>query len=211
MANGMTVGVGWGRTLFQMLSFVDGRALSGVKVISLLGGIGQARRFNPSEFAWQFAELFDAEGFLVSAPAIVDSASTKHTLLEHCGVSHIFELAEHCDVALLSCGGIDSLTTSYRTGHVTESERKSLVEAGAVGDVLYNFLKADGSLCDHQINERCVSMPMANLAKIKQRILISGGADKTDIMLATIDALKPTVLVTDEQSAKRLLDTKLGL
>jgi deoxyribonucleoside regulator len=73
MRSGMTVGVGWGRTLYNTLPFITGATLEDFRVISLLGGIAAARRFNPAEFAWQFAELFQAEGFLIPAPAVVDS------------------------------------------------------------------------------------------------------------------------------------------
>ena len=85
MKSGMTVGVGWGQTLYNSLPFITGATLQDFRVISLLGGIAAARRFNPAEFAWQFAELFQAEGFLIPAPAVVDSIETKHALLERCG------------------------------------------------------------------------------------------------------------------------------
>jgi deoxyribonucleoside regulator len=85
MRDNIIVGVGWGQTLHQTLPFIKGATLQGVRVISLLGGIAAARRFNPAEFAWQFAELFQGEGFLVPAPALVDSPETKHALLERCG------------------------------------------------------------------------------------------------------------------------------
>ncbi|NBO20440.1 MAG: hypothetical protein EBU97_00440 [Rhodobacteraceae bacterium] len=65
MRAGMTVGVGWGRTLFNTLPFITGATLDDFRVVSLLGGIAAARRFNPAEFAWQFAELFQGEGFLI--------------------------------------------------------------------------------------------------------------------------------------------------
>ena len=123
----MTIGVGWGRTLYSSLPHITGRALENVRIISLLGGISQAKRFNPAEFAWQFAELFNGEGYLVPAPALVDSAETKHTLLEHCGINQIFDQADSLDVAFLSAGGITKLTTSYRLGHVSEAGRKSLI------------------------------------------------------------------------------------
>lgn len=206
MIHNMTIGVGWGRTLHTMLPFVEGRALRGVRVISLLGGIAQARRFNPAEFAWQFAELFDAEGFLIPAPAIVDSAQTKHALLEHCGLEQIMQMAETCDVALLSCGGISTLTTSYRLGHVSEAERQSLIKAGAVGDILYNFLDKDGRPVDHPVNERSISISVDRLARVANKVLISGGVEKTGIMRATLKSLRPSVLVTDEMTALRLLD-----
>lgn len=205
MQSNLTVGVGWGRTLHMMLPYVEQKSLDGVRVVSLLGGIAQARRFNPAEFAWQFAELFDAEGYLIPAPAIVDSAQTKHALLEHCGLDQILQIAEACDVALLSCGGISSLTTSYRLGHVSEADRQSMIDAGAVGDVLYNFLDADGEAIDHPVNERSISMSMERLKRVPNKVLISGGAEKVEILLAALKSLKPSVLVTDEATARRLL------
>ncbi len=94
MRSGMTVGVGWGRTLYNTLPFITGATLEVFRVVSLLGGIAAARRFNPAEFAWQFTELFQGEGFLIPAPAVVDSPETKRALLERCGLAAIFEMAD---------------------------------------------------------------------------------------------------------------------
>jgi deoxyribonucleoside regulator len=69
----MTVGVGWGATLYESLSTLAPRELENVQVISLLGGIVQARKFNPAEFAWQFARIMGADCYLFQAPAVVDS------------------------------------------------------------------------------------------------------------------------------------------
>ena len=202
----MTVGVGWGRTLHATLNHLRARPVENLRVVSLLGGISEAKRFNPAEFAWQFAELFDAEGFLVPAPALVDSPETRHALLERCGLDQIFQMAEGSDLALLSCGGISQLNTSYRVGHVSEAERASLAEAGAVGDVLYTFLDAEGRVVDHSINRRCMSIDLGRLRRVRSRVLISGGEEKVAIMRATIASLRPTVLVTDELTATALLD-----
>lgn len=205
MRAGMTVGVGWGRTLFNTLPFIIGATLDDFRVVSLLGGIAAARRFNPAEFAWQFAELFQGEGFLIPAPAVVDSPETKHALLERCGLSAIFEMADKLDMALLSCGGISSMTTSYRTGYLSEADRRSLIEAGAIGDVLYNFIDQNGDLVDHEVNGRVISVNLARLRRTPERVLISGGKDKLNAIRASIRTISPTTLVTDEQTAKALL------
>ncbi len=205
MAANMTIGVGWGRTLHATLPFIEGRSLEGVRVISLLGGIAQARRFNPAEFAWQFAELFDGEGFLVPAPALVDSPQTKHALLEHCGLDLIFQMAEASDVAIVSAGGISTLTTSYRLGHVSETDRIALRDAGAVGDILYNFIDASGRMIDHPVNARAVSLSLDRLARIPRKVLISGGPEKVAVLRAALRLLAPTTFVTDEQTALALL------
>ena len=204
MKSGMTVGVGWGRTLYNTLPFITGETLEDFRVVSLLGGIAAARRFNPAEFAWQFAELFQGEGFLIPAPAVVDSAETKHALLERCGLSSIFEMATKLDVALLSVGGITNLTTSYRTGYITEADRRSLIDAGAVGDVLYNFIDENGNLVAHDVNERVISVNLSVLRRTAERVLISGGKEKRIALRGAIKVLKPTTLITDEQTAKAL-------
>ena len=205
MKAGMTVGVGWGRTLFNTLPFITGATLENFRVVSLLGGIAAARRFNPAEFAWQFAELFQGEGFLIPAPAVVDCPETKHALLERCGLSAIFEMADKLDVALLSCGGISSLTTSYRTGYLSEADRRSLIEAGAIGDVLYNFIDEKGDLVDHEVNSRVISVNLERLRRTPERVLISGGKDKLIAVRAAIRTLAPTTLILDEQTALALI------
>ena len=205
MKSGMTVGVGWGRTLYNTLPFITGETLEDFRVVSLLGGIAAARRFNPAEFAWQFAELFQGEGFLIPAPAVVDSAETKHALLERCGLSAIFEMATKLDVALLSVGGITNLTTSYRTGYITEADRRSLIDAGAVGDVLYNFIDENGKLVAHDVNERVISVNLPILRRTAERVLISGGREKRVAVRGAIKILNPTTFITDEQTAKALV------
>jgi len=205
MGPGMTVGVGWGRTLYNTLPFITGSTLEDFRVVSLLGGIAAARRFNPAEFAWQFAELFQGEGFLIPAPAVVDSPETKHALLERCGLSSIFEMADKLDVVLLSVGGISTLTTSYRTGHISEAERRSLIEAGAVGDVLYNFIDEAGAIVPHEVNDRIISANLGRLRKTPERILVSGGREKISALKGAIRTLAPTVFVTDETTARALI------
>ena len=205
MRSGLTIGVGWGRTLHESLPHIEGRNLNDVRVVSLLGGIMEARRFNPAEFAWRFAELFEADGYLISAPALVDSASARRVLHEQCGLEHVFELAETAQIAIFGAGCISESSTTFRLGHLNEEERRSLTKAGAVGDVLYNFIDAKGRRVEHSINERVISISLEKLEHIPQRVLVSGGRDKIVVIRAALNALSPTVLVTDEITARTLV------
>src|SRR5690606_7468732 len=126
------------------------------------------------------------------------SPETRHALLERCGLASIFEMADKLDLALLSTGGIAQLETSYRTGHLSEADRQSLIEHGAVGDVLYNFIDSNGNIIDHPVNNRAISAKLERLRNARERVLLSGGRDKYRVMRAAIKALSPTVLITDE-------------
>ncbi|WP_279482159.1 sugar-binding transcriptional regulator [Aureimonas sp. SK2] len=206
VGSGMSVGLGWGRTLLDSLPFIEPRALEDMRVVSLLGGISQAHRFNPAEFVWRFAQIFNGDAFLLSAPAIVDSLETKTALVDRCGLRSTLDMAAKLDLVVLSVGGIARNATTFRTGYIAETDRRSLEKAGAVGDLLFHFLDRDGALVEHPINERIVSADMGAIRRAPERILASGGPDKIDILRATLAFLRPTVLVTDETTARRLLD-----
>lgn len=201
----MKLGVGWGRTLLGTLDFIDESQMPGLAVVSLLGGISAVRQYNPAEFAWRFSRLFRADCYLIAAPALVDSVETKTALVERCGIGPVFGMADELDAVLLSIGGISPQGTSFLFDFLTESDRQSLIEAGAVGDVLYNFFGADGRLVDHPINTRVMSIGVDQMRKTPLRILTSGGPDKTEALLAGLMLLKPSVFITDEVSARAVL------
>ena len=180
--------------------------LDDLRVVSLLGGISQAHRFNPAEFAWRFAQIFNGDAFLLTAPAIVDSPATKTALIERCGLRSTLDRAETLDMVVLSVGGIAANATTYRTGYIAEADRLSLQAAGAVGDLLFHFVDRDGHLVDHPINSCIMSADMAAIRRAKRRVVASGGDDKIDILRASLAFVAPTVLVTDERTAARLLD-----
>ncbi|TPJ75579.1 sugar-binding transcriptional regulator [Mesorhizobium sp. B2-6-2] len=205
MKSGMRVGVGWGVTLFNTLPFISAKSLTDFSVISLLGGVGVARRANPAEFAWRFAQIFQGDGYLMPTPAVVDSIETKIALVERCGLQEIFEMADALDAVLLSVGGIASATTFSRGGFLKEADREALLARGAVGDLLFHFYDRNGDLVDHPVNSHVMSVDVDRLRKAPIRILTSGGAEKTEALLGAMNLIAPTILITDEESARRML------
>jgi DNA-binding transcriptional regulator LsrR (DeoR family) len=201
----MRIGVGWGRTLVSSLAFMSERNVENLSVVSLLGGIMKARKFNPAEFAWRFASLFQADCYLMTAPLVVDSAATRQTLIERCGLGDIFELAKSLDAVVLGAAGMGADATAHLSKFISNADRASLVKAGAVGDVLFNFFDAGGKLVDHPINERVMSVPLDIIKKVPTRVLAAGGASKVPALAGALAMVKPTVLITDEYTARDLL------
>ncbi len=204
----MSVGVGWGATLYESLATLTTRELKDVKVISLLGGIVQARRFNPAEFAWQFARAVGADCYLLQAPAVVDSPETREALVERCGLRDVFKRAEKLDIAMLSCGNMEPKSTAFQFEMLLEEDRIALIKAGAVGDLLYNFYDIDGKLVDHPVNKRIMSIPLEQLRDVPLRVISAGGAEKAEAILGAIKLINCNVLITNEETAKGLLKAR---
>jgi deoxyribonucleoside regulator len=201
----MRLGVGWGSTLHSSLQTLSPGEFKGLEVVSLVGGVVEAKRFNPSEFAWQFANAVGADCYLLAAPAIVDAPETKRALIEKCGLDAVLARAEHLDIALLSAGHMAAQSTTFRFGFFGEADRQALVRAGAVGDVLFNFFDREGKLVDHPVNARVISAPISRLRAAKKRVMISGGNDKIDALLGAIKLIGCNVLISNEATARSLL------
>jgi DNA-binding transcriptional regulator LsrR (DeoR family) len=201
----MRIGLGWGQTLLGSLTFVAERQVPGLAVVSLLGGITRARQANPAEFAAQFARSLLADCYLLSAPAIVDTPATKQTLIERCGLSEVYEFSKSLDAVVISVGEIGPNSTARQFGAVSEADNEALLAAGAVGDVLFNFFNSEGKLVNHSLNKRTMSIPVETIAATPVRVLVSGGASKITAMLGAFKLFRPTVLITDEFTAKALL------
>ena len=205
MSDNISVGVGWGATLYESLQTLAPRELKDVQVISLLGGIVQARKFNPAEFAWQFSRIVGADCYLLQAPAVVDSPETRTALIERCGLIDVMTRAEKLDVALLSVGALSAASTAFRFNLLTDTERLELTAAGAVGDMLFNFYDREGRIVDHPVNTRIMSIPPAQLRSVPTRILASGGQEKVECLLGAIKLIQANVLISNEETARELL------
>lgn len=206
LTDNFCLGVGWGATLYSSLQTLSPREFSNLDVVSLLGGIVDAKRFNPAEFAWQFANTVGADCYLLAAPAVVDSEQTRNALIDRCGLDLVMKRSEKMDMALLSVGTMSEQATSFRFGFFSKEERQALIAKGAVGDMLYNFFDKNGKIIDHAINRRVMSMPIENIKKVGKRVLISGGNDKVAALLGGIKLVNANVIITNEETARRLVN-----
>jgi DNA-binding transcriptional regulator LsrR (DeoR family) len=204
--SGMSVGVGWGRTLRLSLKSLNVRPAENLSVVSLLGGLTRGSALNVYELASQLADLYDAECFYVAAPIYTDTEATRDLLIRQPILEDAFAHARAVDLAFLSVGGLDMGATNFRLGLVDEEDLVSLRKAGAVGDICAHWIDEHGRIVDHPLNRRVIALSPENLRDIETVILASGGRDKAPALRAALRLGVVDVLVTDESAAAAVLD-----
>ncbi len=201
-----TIGVGWGRTMTASLSSFRPPRRENCKVVSLLGGIVAVHQTNPLDYTWRLASALGAECYMFLAPLLVDSIETKRALIEKCGLSTLYALAENLDLAIVSCGDIGPHSTSLSEGFISKQTLDELVAAGCVCDTMFNFIDAEGRSVDHPINNHAMSIDLDTLKKAKHIVLASGGAHRATAIRATIKRIGCNTLITDEAAARALME-----
>lgn len=205
LADNMSIGLGWGRTLSTSLGQIENRELKDLKVVSMLGGLTRVNKYNLSEFAWRFADRLSAQGYLMAVPVLAPDIRTRDALFSHAGINEIVEASKSMDLAIVTAGDLSPYSTVSQFSVLERDDIASLQAAGAVGHVLFRFIDGDGKVIDHPINDRVMAIDPRDLGATRKIVLASGGWRKYDAIRAAMKLLKPHVLVTDEGVAERLV------
>jgi DNA-binding transcriptional regulator LsrR (DeoR family) len=208
MADGMSIGVGWGQTLRLSLGAVPHRTFKRLSVVSLIGGLTRSSAVNPHETATHLADIVGAQCYYFAAPAFTDSAATRTVLMNQPLLQDVYARGSKVDLAFLSVGEMSVSSTMARIGLITQEEVASLRAAGAVGDLCSYWLNASGDLVQHPLNDRAVALMPTALGNVPRVILASGGKAKVAMIHAVLRAKYANILVTDEQTATAVLKFK---
>lgn len=208
LQDGMTIGLGWGRTLSASLPMLTQMRLSQTTIVSMLGGLTHVSLSNPSEFAWRFADRLGGECYMLAGPVFAPDHATREALMGHSGIAEVLQRTQRLDLAMLSVGELTPNSIFAQYGLLERSDLLSLERAGAIGDILCWFIDADGRILDHPVNDRVLAVHPDQLRRAKQLVLASGGWSKFAALRAAIRVLQPSILVTDERTAERLLDAE---
>lgn len=195
------IGVGWGATLRETIRHVRPGRWPNLTVSSMMGGLTRGLEINTFETASSLAARLQSECTYLAAPLYAGSAKSRDTILAQDVYRDALERIAANDVALLSVGDLSARSLLIRYGLPGDVEPESLRRAGAVGDIIGQFLDADGNPVDHPINRRVLAPGVAILKKIPLVVVASGGANKTAIIAAVLRARLASVLICDEKTA----------
>lgn len=205
LEDGMSVGVGWGRTLRLSLRSMRRRPLRKVSVVSIMGGLTRGAAVNPYETASHLADLINAQCYYIAAPAFADSEATRDLLFRQPMIRNVFDRLERVDLVLVSVGGLTPESTICQVDLVTREDAESLIKAGAAGDICVHWIDRSGRIVDHPLNRRAIALSPERLKSVPCVIIASGGADKIGALHGALTAQMADIVITDEVTAGGVL------
>jgi DNA-binding transcriptional regulator LsrR (DeoR family) len=196
-----SIGVGHGRTLAAVADALPKLARPQSQFVSILGSLTRHSTANPFDVIYRFAERTGGAGYFVPAPFFVDSVDDAEILRGQRVVKDVLALARKTDLVLVGIGNLRNTPAIY------ETERKALMALGIVGELLGQFLDRDGRIVDCDMAQRSISLRLEEL-RGRTVIGVAGGADKVVAIRATLRSGLLSGLVTDEATARTIVDRK---
>lgn len=201
----MSIGLGWGETLRAVGDQLPPQSFNNVSVVSLLGTFTYRSSATRFEATTSIAAKLNAECLYLPAPIVCDSEHSRELLLAQPQYNDIRQRATQVDLAVVSVGG-DDCGTMRQAGFIGEDDYNSALEMGMVGNFLGYCIDREAKIIDHSINKRVIGMAGDTFKKIPRRLMISAGANKVEAIRATVSNGLVTDLVTDESTARALLE-----
>ncbi len=206
LAENVTLGVSWGTTMQAATKHLTYRHIKDMTVVQLNGGVSKAELdTHASEIAGKIGENYDAIPYLLPLPAIVDSPAVKTAILSDRHIAKTLNLAREADVAAFTIGAFGENSVLVRADYFEPAEVQALIDQGAVADICSRLIRADGSICSEELNQRTIGIELDELKAKPFSIAVAGGPEKALAIRAGLAGKYFNSLVTDEQVAKTLL------
>lgn len=204
-----TLGVSWGRTLDAIAEQLPVGWATGVTVVQINGGVALNRRAGTAAtLAATIAQRGSGSAVLLPSPAILERVETKRAIEADRTVADVLALAGTASAYLYSAGVADATSVLVESGYLTPGDVTELVRKGAVGDVVGRYIDAAGHTVDPELDERTVGLGLDELRSAETAIFVVAGKSKHDIARAVVTSGLCTVLVSDENTARALLEEK---
>lgn len=200
------IGLGWGRTVYQVALHITPKNVSGIKVVQMKGSMANTETRNYAfETVNTFASAFNTLPQYLPVPVIFDHAKTKELVANDTHIKYILKLGKKANIAIFTVGTVRDSALLFKLGYFTAAEQKKLQQE-AVGDVFSRFIDDQGRIVDPEINERTIGIDLNELKKKDHSILVAANVAKVPAIHGVLTAGYANTLVIDQESANDLLN-----
>ena len=207
LSDGMTISVGWGTTLYEVVQALRPALYHEVRVTQALGSLGSKLPAIDNHLITRLlADRVGGAPHFLPAPMIVESEAVRAALLADRQVRETLEIGRRADIALTGIGVAEpDLAGMYRAGYIDDATLDDIRAAGAAGDVLVDFYDRFGHRLHLPVTRRVIGLSLDDLAAIPMSIGIAGGTRKAGAILGALRAGLFHVLITDEATARAVI------
>ena len=207
IADNAVLGVGWGSTVYHVVTSGYFHRKRGVSVVQLMGSVGGATPdIDGGQVAARFGRALGGQVFYLQAPMVVTDAGVRAGLLRDPHIRKTLEMARRADTMLVSLGAVSQASGIFRAGYLNEMDLEYIRGQGAVGDICGAYFRQDGSSCSLELEERTIAAGGDIMRAAPLRVGVGWGVSKALPSIGAIRAGLINVLITDEECAREVLD-----
>lgn len=193
------INMGYGDTPSLVLSHLSVMIDRPITCVSLTGGVNYYLPY--TEF-----NLSNMKLFLMPTPLLVSTKEMANALRAESSVEEISRMVSLSSMSVVGIGSMCDKATILTSGILSKNDFTYLGMQGAVGDILSHFIDKEGNLLDCTVEDRLLSTPLEQLKSMENVVGVATGSHKVPAIRAVLEGQYIDVLITEESTARELLD-----
>ena len=206
----VTIGIGGYRIMRQVAELVTPMQCPRHHLVALMGNMTRQGRASHYDVIMRMAERVGAECYPLPMPVVTGSLQEKLLLQQQMAFKTSASLVASADLLVSGVGYMAPDAPLFRDGFIVEAELRQMLSAGAVGEILGHCFDAQGRLLTGGHHDRLTSFPPHSPPRCTTMIVQTGARRVPAIRAALLGKLANS-LITDEDTARALLDLPPGV
>jgi len=212
MKDGMNVGLSWGSTVQQTVTYYNSEAsFPKTTLVQLTGSLCNRSMLghgyiDGNTFVHQFASKVHSSWSLFMVPFIVQSPTLKQMLYEEPDILKHVTLFKELDFALIGLGSEDpAKSVTYLSGYMTLDETRKIADEGMAADVCGTRLTIDGEVRETVLTNRVLTIDVTDLSRTPEVCAVGAGAEKALSFIAGCRGGYIKSVIMDEVCARSIV------
>lgn len=203
-----TLGFTWGPETIAVATELGPHSARCATIVQLDGSLTASDYQTGVEFTLgRFATQLRATPVRLHAPLYADAATVR-ALERDSVLGQAMALGRAAEVMMFGVGAVSTATTLFEGSFLDTTLLDELRGLGAAGEIGGRFFRADGTDVPGHLGARTVSVLLDAIRACPATMLVSGGATKHQAVLGALRGGLATILVTDIDCARWLLEKK---
>ncbi len=204
-----TVGITWGKTLYSMISQVPTTALNAVNVVQLTGDSNMMNPlYDTRELVRMLATSFKGTYHYMHAPLYLCSAGVKDAFYKEPSMIDLMKQTKNMGVIVSGIGGLSSLPMDNPAVYPYLTEKDIEAKKDCIGSLYGYVINKDGQIADIDLNQKLIAVDIEEILQVSHRLVMASGRHKTDVLAKTMEKGLFNELLTDNDTAMRLIKKK---
>lgn len=203
---GDIIGATWGRTISEVAKNLSVNKRLEVSAVQMIGGLNVASKsLQADEIARTIGRKLGGESHILYAPALVEKHSIKDALMSDMNIKETFKKMEKCNIILAGIGELKEDTYLLKDIDRNENYKKYFISKNAVGDIGFRWYDLNGQPVENEYENKTIGYNILKNNKDALVMGIAGGERKFEAILGALRGKYLDVLVTDSNTANKLI------
>jgi DNA-binding transcriptional regulator LsrR (DeoR family) len=202
------LGVGWGSTVFQMINLLNPSQKVDAKFVTLHGSIEFIENeLDVRTLVTRMAKAFFGKNYAFLTDALMPTPEAAEIMKHQRNNKLVIDMFSKITVAVFGIGSLYPRETSVLCSpeFMSREDLDALRKADVRGDIALRFLDRDGRECPTSLMDRMISIDLALLKKIPQKICLASGSEKAWSIVAALRGGLIDTLIIDCALAEALM------